>query len=223
MATMVQQPAKILLAEKRFSYESSEYRCLSTPIYQNGVDKSTLRFSDETLAPQKSRLFTSDEDVTVILLPLVGTVVYESLENEHSRKIAPEELQVLSIKTGEHLSIKNPSEDNLVNYLQIWVKQHSIEAQLSFSDYSNNVLKTILETQNFKLHFGVFDGRMESDFFASNEQNTIMAFVINGAFELQNRLLESRDCLALWNIHKIELEALSENAIILILEKNNSC
>ena len=223
MATMVQQPAKILLADKRFSYQSSEYRCLSTPIYQNGVDKRTLRFSDETLAPQKSRWFTLDEDATVIVLPLVGTVVYESPESMRSSTIAPEEVQTQFLKKGDTFSLKNPSREKLVNYLQIWLKLYSTETKESFSGYSNNVLKTILKTEHFNLHFGVFDGRMESDFVPSYHQNTLMAFVINGAFEVQNRLLESRDCLAVWNTKTIELEALSENAIILLLEKNNSC
>lgn len=219
MATMVQQPAKILLAEKRYSFESNEYRCLSTPIHQNGVDENTLRFSDETLAPRKSRLFTPDQDVTVVLLPLVGTIVYESLESNYRNTINPEEIHVQPVKKGDYFSIKNPSADKLVNYLQIWLRHYSVGAKNSFSNYTDNALETILETQNFKLHFGVFDGRNEADFITSNNQNTVMVFVINGAFEVQNRLLESRDCLALWNTQKIEMEALSENAIILLLEK----
>lgn len=219
MATMVQQPAKILLAEKRYSFESNEYRSLNTPIYQNGVDENTLRFSDETLAPRKSRLFTPDQDVTVILLPLVGTIVYESLESDYHNTINPEEVHVQSVKKGDYFSVKNPSTDKLVNYLQIWLRHYSVGTKDSFSNYKNNILATIVDTQNFKLHFGVFDGRSETDFVTSNNQNTVMVFVINGAFEVQNRLLESRDCLALWNTQQIEMEALSENAIVLILEK----
>jgi hypothetical protein len=50
----------------------------------------------------------------------------------------------------------------------------------------------------------------------------VFGFVIEGAFEFQNRLLETRDSIALWNEDnetlQIEFEALSNDAIILIAE-----
>ena len=42
--------------------------------------------------------------------------------------------------------------------------------------------------------------------------------VINGAFEIQNRLLENRDAIILWEITELEFEALSENALIIFFE-----
>ena len=82
----------------------------------------------------------------------------------------------------------------------------------------NNSLFSILKMKSFHLHFGVFDGRREAEYRLENPENGIFAFVINGAFELENRLLEARDGLALWDTDKLELEALSENAILLLLE-----
>lgn len=35
---------------------------------------------------------------------------------------------------------------------------------------------------------------------------------------MQNRLLEARDGLGLWNVDEIEFEALSNEAVLLILE-----
>ena len=43
-------------------------------------------------------------------------------------------------------------------------------------------------------------------------------FIIEGAFEVQNRLLEARDGLSLWNLSKLEFEALSNDAILMIIE-----
>jgi hypothetical protein len=222
MASMVQQPAKIFLADKRTCYESNEYRCLSTPIHQNGANHQIVRFSDETLAPGKSRFFTMDENISLILIPLVGTVVYGSLESQYSVKISPEELQTFYLTKGSYFSIKNPSEDELVNYLQIWIKVDVTRKKIKFDDYKENTLNTILDNPYFKIHFGVLDGRTEATFSPNNTKNTVISFVINGAFEIQNRLLESRDSLVLWDIAELELESLSENAIILILEKYSS-
>ncbi len=43
-------------------------------------------------------------------------------------------------------------------------------------------------------------------------------FVIQGAFEVANRLLEARDGLGLWSVKEVELEALSNEAIVLVLQ-----
>ena len=42
--------------------------------------------------------------------------------------------------------------------------------------------------------------------------------MIQGAFEVQHRLLKSRDALALWNVVEVEIEALSNEAIIVLIE-----
>ena len=43
-------------------------------------------------------------------------------------------------------------------------------------------------------------------------------FVIQDAFEVANRLLEAKDGLGLWGEKEVELEALSNKAIILALQ-----
>lgn len=219
---MVQQPAKIFLAEKRYRYESNEYRCLSTPIERAEIQENVTRISDETLAPGKSKLFTMDKNTSVILMPLVGEVEYGTLNKKQTIKISPEELQVVSLKKGMTFKIQNPSKKYSVNYLQIWLKESLEDRTVSFSDYGHNALNIIFESQNMKLHFGVLDGRIEAELAPAKKENTLLAFVINGAFELQNRLLETRDSLMLWNLEHLELEALSENAIVLLLEDYNS-
>lgn len=52
-----------------------------------------------------------------------------------------------------------------------------------------------------------------------SEQNSLFVFIIQGVFEVQGRLLHARDGLGLWNeANEIELEALSNDAIILLIE-----
>ncbi|GLU43972.1 hypothetical protein [Allomuricauda sp. NBRC 101325] len=222
MGNMVQQPAKIFLADKRYRYESNEYRCLSTPIERVEIQENVSRISDETLAPGKSKLFTIEKNTSVILMPLVGEVLYGTLDKKQTVKVAPEELQVVSLKKGTTFKIQNPSKKYSVNYIQIWLKDALEDKKVSYSDYGQNALNTIFESQNLKLHFGVLDGRVEAELVPAQTKNTLVAFVINGAFELQNRLLETRDSLMLWNLEHLELEALSENAIVLLLENYNS-
>jgi hypothetical protein len=46
----------------------------------------------------------------------------------------------------------------------------------------------------------------------------VFVYVIEGAVEFQNRLLEQRDGLALYSVTTSEFEALSNDAILLVLE-----
>jgi len=51
-----------------------------------------------------------------------------------------------------------------------------------------------------------------------NYHNKFFCFVIAGAFELENRLLQMRDGLAVNGPCAVELEALSEGALLLTIE-----
>ncbi len=64
-----------------------------------------------------------------------------------------------------------------------------------------------------------FAGRKEAVYKISRQKNSVFAFVIQGAFEVQGRLLHARDGLGLWDdTNLIELEALSNDAIVLLVE-----
>ncbi|WP_409034090.1 hypothetical protein [Runella sp.] len=66
---------------------------------------------------------------------------------------------------------------------------------------------------------GKFGGREEGIYTVRNpERNGVFIFVIEGAFEVQNRLLHPRDGLSLTHVTEVEFEALSNDAILLVLE-----
>ncbi|WP_152131229.1 hypothetical protein [Flagellimonas olearia] len=179
-----------------------------------------MRLSDETLAPRAFKSFTAEEDISLILIPLVGSITYGS-NSANEVCVFPEELQIINLKKGNTFRITNKNEDALVNYLQIWVKMDLVPEKIIFDTYSHNQLNIVYGKKHVNILFGVFDGRREGFFTTSEQKNTLLTFVINGAFEVQNRLLESRDSLILSQTRLLELEALSENAIVLILEENN--
>lgn len=64
---------------------------------------------------------------------------------------------------------------------------------------------------------GKFAGREEATYQILNPSG-LFAFVIAGEFEVQYRLLQAGDGLALWGLQQVELEALSNDAIILLVE-----
>ena len=62
------------------------------------------------------------------------------------------------------------------------------------------------------------NGRSEVVYKPSALNNCFFAFVIQGAFEMEGILLHARDGVAFWNYEQAEIEALSNDAIILLLE-----
>ena len=48
----------------------------------------------------------------------------------------------------------------------------------------------------------------------------VFVFVIDGAFEVSNRLLQARDGLAITKASQVEFESLSNEAIIMFIEAN---
>jgi hypothetical protein len=68
------------------------------------------------------------------------------------------------------------------------------------------------------LHIGQYQGRSEGTYIPRDPTKGTFAFVIHGAFEIENRLLEARDAIALWNTPEVAFEALSNDAIVLFIE-----
>lgn len=68
------------------------------------------------------------------------------------------------------------------------------------------------------IHIGQYTGREEGVFQAKNTNSPLFVFIIAGVFEVQNRLLHTCDALMLWKTNEVEFEALSDNAILLLIE-----
>jgi len=218
-----QSPSQIYKAQFRGHQEDETYRCLSTFNFGTYFEETrqpfgTLTvFNDETLAPQKTKTFSLDTDSEVILIPLVGTIDFDN-----TNYINTEEILVFKAAKAFTFQLQNPYETELINYLQIRLQTaktfENDFTKTSFDFSTRNELFVIHENKISKISIGIFDSRKEGLYPLGKNKKGVFAFIINGAFEFQNRLLESRDGLALWEIAEIEYEALTENAILLLLE-----
>ncbi|MGZ8556779.1 MAG: pirin family protein [Chitinophagaceae bacterium] len=118
----------------------------------------------------------------------------------------------------------------MVNFLQVWIRAHKIADKQGASLFTYNVNKCMnslvkVSTANpgesslpFSISLGKFKGRGETTYQIKNTKSGLYVFVIEGAFEVQGTLLHARDGLALWETEEVEMEALSNDAIILLLE-----
>ena len=222
----VQHPSQIYKALLRFRDEDENYRCLSTLNYGNFYDETRKPFgnlkvlNDETLGGQQTKSFSTEKDEDIILIPLVGTIDYSD-EFGNANYINTEEIQVLQAPETSVFQIRNPYENELINYLQIRLQSGLADQnpcqKKQFDFTKSNTLFPILEKENYIISIGIFSGRSEGIYPLKNNHGAF-AFVVNGAFEFQNCLIESRDSLAISGVSEIEFEALSENAILLLIE-----
>ncbi|MFN8437605.1 MAG: hypothetical protein U0V72_08190 [Cytophagales bacterium] len=114
------------------------------------------------------------------------------------------------------VNFENLHENTISNFLLIEHTFKNIQSEITeinFIDF--NSFATVIDSEELKIEVGVFEGRVNHEIIDSNTNSKNLFFVINGAFELQNILLEHQDMLILHNEHKIEFESLAQHSTLL--------
>ncbi|TRW24611.1 hypothetical protein FMM05_08850 [Flavobacterium zepuense] len=218
-----QSPAQMYTAKQRGHTEDSLHRLLATFNFGAYADDTRNPFgslavvNDETLAPHNS-ISRNVGDATTLLIPLVGSLYY-SLGAKEQVLMPGEALIISPFEKGTVLELKNPYDGDLVNYLFIVFRGiRTVNFGINRINLDvRNRLHGFVQQSVFG-YMGIFDGRREALYNVKDSANGLFAFVINGSFEVNGRLLEERDALALWDTNEADIEALSENAIILLFE-----
>lgn len=226
-----QHPAKIFPARQRGLTQIKDdfraYHTFNFPPYfdENKEAPGNLLFlNDETLnigVESKTEISESD---ALLLLPLVGGVSYQGA---YQGLVEAGEACLLSAGQKSQLTLSNPYSSELINFLQIGIRtaaSQELHALCAF-DLANEV-NTLLPLRfsgeaSRLIHIGSigqFVGRNSAKYQPVNPRGGVFAFVIDGVFEVQDRLLQARDGLALWEVEEVEFEALSDQAILLFLE-----
>jgi redox-sensitive bicupin YhaK (pirin superfamily) len=184
-------------------------------------------FNEEVLAAGKSLQMLVEEDTEVIIIPLVGTLLFKDNHGKENY-IDPGTVQLLSAAKQDSYTITNPFEkDELVNFLQVWLyknkppfipKLQLLHFDLSQKNQLHNIILPADLNQPAFCYIGKYEGRKKDVYRFHNKHNGIYAFVVEGAFEVQDRLLHAKDGLAVWDTDEIDFEALSNDAIVLLFE-----
>jgi len=223
-----QTPAQIFKSDLRGISKSDAFLNLATfnfGTYQDWSRKpfGTLKVLNEiTLAPLQKTFTFIDVDTEVILMPLFGGIDYKDNTCKEDF-IRIEQIKHVSAQKGMSFEVSNPYDSETVSYLEIWFsakannfKTASTRFDFDFSE--RNKMKPLFEFSNTMGFIGIYDGRKEGFYALKNNLNGAFVFVISGAFEVENRLLQAKDGLSLKKIETVEWEALSENAVLLLFE-----
>jgi redox-sensitive bicupin YhaK (pirin superfamily) len=234
-----QIPGKIYLAEQRGMLETNRFRRQSTFSFGTFQREHKEPFgrlyglNEETLAGGHAVEFTVAVDSYIVLLPITGAMEYDA-GGGASGTVEAEEVLTLVVPAGTRLQLRNPFANELISFLHLWVRATAPPALAvglkTVFDWKllQNQLHELVSAHSqdepptlprlpFSLSLGRFMGRQET-VYKTAPGNSFFAFVIAGAFELEGRLLHEKDGVALWEVAEVELEALSNYALVLVLE-----
>lgn len=214
-------PARIYKAAQRGLFENNTQRWEATFSFEQYQDTDRLPFgtlkvvNDETLAPGKS-ITRHNNTGTVLLIPLVGALEY----TRNGKMDYTETNEATWLPAQGEIMLRNPYENELINFLYILFEDRIVSepTTISINLEERSKLTPFSLPGAVKAKMGLFNGRAEAIYKLSATNNGLFIFIISGAFEVQGRLLEARDGLALWQLEEADMEALSENALVLILE-----
>ena len=229
-----QTPAKIFLADERGLAESDRFRRYSTFNFgewaqaYKGTFGRLFGLNEETLAGNHALNFMVAEASHVLIIPITGAVTLRCGEAEIT--VGVEETAVFTVPAGSGLHIQNPFADDLVSFLHCWMLADAsvpaAAAQLNAFSLATQPNQLVALTPvlgeagslPFAARLGRFAGRAEAVYRVSQPESGLFVFVLAGAFEVEGRLLHEKDGLALWHTSEFELEALSNDALVLVLE-----
>ena len=214
-----QHPAQIYLATARKQRQTKGYNCWSTLSIENYQEKtkdlgSLFLFNYQILAPHQRTTMLAQADCLYYILPLYGGIEYQN------KLIATEQIEQIVSNKETSFEISNPFDEN-VSFLQIGFKTNELSLEnksLKFDFEEKNKLISLFKNNTATAFIAQFDGRKEAHYQLQNKENGIFVYIINGAFEFENRLLESGDALSLKETEDVEWESLSENAMLLLIE-----
>ncbi|MFN8357815.1 MAG: hypothetical protein U0Y10_25370 [Spirosomataceae bacterium] len=151
----------------------------------------------------------------VVIVPFIGDLDVKA----NGKQVLLEENQALSLvgEASTEIEITNPYDTDTVNFFELLLEaqvQDAVPTVVSIDvQQHKNQLIPIAPT----IWIGQYDGRVDDVFHPKNLESKVFVYVLSGAFEVQNRLLETRDAVTLWHTDEVEFEALSNDAVLLIV------
>lgn len=226
--------SKIFLADQRGSIETDSQRRYSTFNFGGYYSEhkqplgNLYAFNDEWLNGLQSVSTVIETQSYVVLIPVTGALTCRWEKQEH--KVNVGKIKVMCMPANSEVEIINPYDGDWINYVQIHVQAKEVKPQyitqlfgFDLAAASNKlvgIVNAAADELPFSINIGNFMGREEA-LYKTRDKSQLFAFVLAGAFEIQGCLLHNRDGLAVSNVPVVDLEALSNNALMLLIELSN--
>lgn len=212
----------------------NSYHTFSFADYHNDerVHFGVLRvLNDDTVAAGRGFGTHSHNNMEIISIPLEGDL--EHSDNMGNKTVIRKgDIQVMSAGTGVSHSEYNKHTDKEVKFLQIWVFPKTKNVVPRYDqirpEFVQNELKQIISPdpsdegtwihQDAWFSMGVFDEESETEYKNKKDGNGAYLFVLNGSFEVENQIIQTRDGMGIQDAKTIKIVAKDPESRILIMD-----
>ena len=185
--------------------------------------------NDDRVAPGMGFGMHPHDNMEIISIVLEGALKHkDNMGNEGV--IRPGDVQVMSAGTGVVHSEFNPSKDETVNLLQIWVFPNERGVQPRYDqkhfDATQNGLKTVVAPdgkdgalwihQDAWFSMGQLDAGNTLSYTSHKAGNGSYIFVINGEIEVDGQPVSARDGLGLTNFETVSIKATGDAQFLIM-------
>ncbi len=189
--------------------------------------------NDDHVAPGRGFGTHPHDNMEIISIPLEGALEHKDSMGNVS-VIQNGDIQVLSAGTGITHSEYNKHKDKEVKFLQIWLFPNKKSVSPRYDQLTlnknerHNTLQQILSPdagdagvwihQDAWFHIGEFDNGFTTEYRIRKKGNGVYAFILKGEMIIDGITLNERDGFGIWDIEKVSLQAISQDAEVLLME-----
>lgn len=173
------------------------------------------------------------DNMEIVSIPLYGDLEHKDSMG-YTSVIKAGEVQIMSAGSGLFHSEYNANPDKPVNLFQIWVFPNKKDVEPRYDqkafDFIHNKNKLVeivspdKESGNLWLHqdtwfnIGTLDKDVNIEYKLKKDGDGVFAMVVEGEFMVGGQKLHHRDAVGIWDTDSLQIEALSDNARILLIE-----
>lgn len=185
--------------------------------------ETLLALNDHLLVGGFSMTMQINENEQVLILPVAGAI---SFLNDGGNVDTAAAGQVITLGNclKNEIVISNPFLHQTVSFLEIrFISNYNNRIPTTINTYNDvnghlNLFQELNSNVASIISVAKFNGRCETVYEKRNSSYQLFAFVIDGAFETEGCLLHQGDGLLLPDSINIETEALSNDALMLLIE-----
>lgn len=209
--------------------------------FANYFDRDKMQFgalrvlNDDSIAPKMGFGTHPHDNMEIITIPLSGILKHRDNMGQDWQPVLTGEVQVMSAGTGVQHSEINGSVEEVLNLFQIWIipNKRNVSPRYDQKAFDPNARKNKLQTLvtshasphegSLKIHQDAVLSRidlskgMSFDYQLQSPNHGVYVMTIEGALQIEDKILHKRDALGITETDKFTIEA-SEVAEILFIE-----
>ncbi|WP_157278642.1 hypothetical protein [Olivibacter sitiensis] len=219
MKTVNMLQGNIYLAERRMRYKSDSSEMYSTFYDSLAAEQGRLLQANAViLEAGRDILLDIPEWAQTYLLPIGGEIL---LADNGAKMIDVGEILIYDHGADKaDLLIRNPYQEHPTSFVQFSCRidkglSSGIRiARLGINEEKDRLVALDGSSPLVSLYIGILEGRKEDTLYMAQGKSSFFAYILQGSFEIEGRLLRSGDSLLLWDLDQAELESLQDGSIL---------